>query len=163
MTTPVSKQTKATDLVMGEQLVLWAFRTRLAAGDADTGRLAQGFRLAFGLARVEEALADFEAIFTGINQHLTRDMCFACKCLRQLTADEVTVLNLFAACQHGSVVHARHILTWLVAADMRSVLIDRIVDFTMLMEDVGLMLPRRAGSVPRLPSPAVPLEEVTVH
>jgi hypothetical protein len=159
----MTSQTRTTDLAMGEQLVLWAFRTRLAAANGDNGQLVHGFRLAFGLARVEEALARFEVIFLGINQHLTRDMNFACKCIRQVTADEVALLSLFSACQHNSLGDARHIMTWLDSPECRSELIDRVADFSILMEDSGLTLPRRSGFFPPMPSPPASHEVSTVH
>src|SRR3954447_12744518 len=52
----------------GEQLVLWALRRRLRDGEPASPVLVRGFRLAFGLAGLEPALAAFEDLFRALDE-----------------------------------------------------------------------------------------------
>ena len=47
----------------------WALRQRLADGDTPSPAFLCGFRLAFGLARLEPALAAFECLFGELAAH----------------------------------------------------------------------------------------------
>lgn len=88
-------------LRLGEQLLLWAFRQRLADGGAASAALAQGFRLAFGPA-AEAALAAFEAVFASLQAGARRPLgvCpLRCGCL---SLDEERLLQLVTAAQLGS-------------------------------------------------------------
>src|SRR3954468_4604448 len=54
----------------GEQLVLWALRQRLRDGEPASPVLVRGFRLAFGLAGLEPALAAFEDLFRALDERV---------------------------------------------------------------------------------------------
>src|SRR3954453_16028627 len=56
----------------GEQLVLWALRQRLRDGEPASPVLVRGFRLAFGLAGLEPALAAFEDLFRTLDEDPVR-------------------------------------------------------------------------------------------
>lgn len=84
-------------LSTAQQFLLWAPRRRLTAGGATTPVLVHGFRLAFGLARLEDALAAFEDFTRYLDENATRDVCLLplrCPCV---SADEETILALVAA------------------------------------------------------------------
>lgn len=51
------------DLDRAEQLLLWVLRRRCADGGGDSPALVAGLRLAFGLSRLEPALAAFERLY----------------------------------------------------------------------------------------------------
>lgn len=53
----------------GEQFVLWALRQRLADGETPSAAFLYGFRLAFGLAGLEPAIATFESLFGSLCAH----------------------------------------------------------------------------------------------
>ena len=55
----------------GEQLVLWALRQRLRDGEPASPVLVRGFRLAFGLAGLEPALAAFEDLLRALDERAT--------------------------------------------------------------------------------------------
>jgi hypothetical protein len=90
-------------LSVGELLVVWAFRMRLARGPS--GPVA-GFRLAFGLCGVEAALASFEGLFGTLQRHCRCDIGLhapGCRCVSQ---DEMTLAGVIAALQAGAPLHA---------------------------------------------------------
>lgn len=83
-------------LSTGEQFLLWALRRRLSDGGAATALLVHGFRLAFGLARLEEALAAFDAFGRYLEETAARQLRLfplRCPCL---STDEETILALVA-------------------------------------------------------------------
>ena len=59
----------------GEQLVLWALRQRLRDGEPASPVLVRGFRLAFGLAGLEPALAAFEDLFRALDERTAGPGC----------------------------------------------------------------------------------------
>ena len=90
----------------GEQFILWALRQRLRDGGVRDGEAVSpvflhGFRLAFGLALLEPALAAFEELFRALYGHCRRDIgLFPLRCAC-VGVDERAVISLIAAAQAG--------------------------------------------------------------
>ena len=87
----------------GEQFVLWALRQRSRDGDeVPSPILIRGFRLAFGLASLEAALAAFEGLFRVLSRGSRgRDvgiLPLRCACV---SAGERLLLGLVAVAQAG--------------------------------------------------------------
>jgi hypothetical protein len=87
----------------GEQFVLWALRQRSRDGDeVPSPTLIRGFRLAFGLASLEAALAAFEGLFRVLSRGSRgRDvgiLPLRCACV---SAGERLLLGLVAAAHAG--------------------------------------------------------------
>jgi hypothetical protein len=84
------------ELSVGELLVIWAFRMRLARGPSG---LVAGFRLAFGLAGIERALASFEGLFGMLQRHCRCDIGLHAPGCRCVSPDEMTLTGVIAALQ----------------------------------------------------------------
>jgi hypothetical protein len=102
-----------THLSLGELLVIWAFRTRLARGPSG---LVAGFRLAFGLAGVEAALASFEGLFGVLERHCRCDIGLHAPGCRCVSRDEMALAGVIAALQGGAPLHAHLLAARLVDA-----------------------------------------------
>jgi hypothetical protein len=85
----------------GEQFVLWALRQRLADGGTPSPAYLCGFRLAFGLARLEAALAAFEGLFGLLAVH-GRDAGLFPVRSACISTDEDAAMALVASAQGGS-------------------------------------------------------------
>jgi hypothetical protein len=85
----------------GEQFVLWALRQRLADGDMPSPAFLCGFRLAFGLARLEAALAAFEGLFGLLAVHGRNAGLFPVRSAC-ISMDEDAAMALVASAQGGS-------------------------------------------------------------
>ncbi|MCL6607792.1 MAG: hypothetical protein K6T74_06825 [Geminicoccaceae bacterium] len=84
-------------LAPAEQFLLWALRRRTTDGGATSPVLVHGFRLAFGLALVEPALAAFERFCALVEAEGLRDqglLPLACPCV---SADEQRLLAILLA------------------------------------------------------------------
>src|SRR3954451_9107292 len=84
----------------GEQLVLWALRQRVRDGEPASPVLVRGFRLAFGLAGLEPALAAFEDLFRTLGAAGPDPWLLPLRCAC-VSAGERTVLALVASAQAG--------------------------------------------------------------
>ena len=84
-------------LTSSEQFVLWALRQWTADGEATSPVLVHGFRLAFGLARLERALAAFE----GLAQRLRLAGLVGPLRCASVSGSEEEVLMLLAVAQSG--------------------------------------------------------------
>ena len=86
----------------GEQLVLWALRQRLRDGEPASPVLVRGFRLAFGLAELEPALAAFEDLCRALDERAAGPdpWLLPLRCA-YVSAGERTVLALVASAQAG--------------------------------------------------------------
>lgn len=86
-------------LARAEQFLLWALRRRAADGATTSPVLVYGFRLAFGLALVEPALAAFARFCALVEDTGLRDqdlLPLTCPCV---SADEQRLLTILAAPQ----------------------------------------------------------------
>jgi hypothetical protein len=128
------------DLTVGELFVIWAFRTRLAHGP--NGPVA-GFRLAFGLAGVERALASFEGLF-GVLQHHCRSGIWlhgpGCPCV---SLDELTLAGVIAALQADAALHAQVIAARLVHAGALDGFLGHVRALATSLKQERLYLPVR--------------------
>lgn len=82
----------------GEQLVLWALRQRLVDGETPSAAFLCGFRLAFGLAGLERALAAFERFFASLNAEGAKPGLFPLRCAC-ISTEELAALALVARAQ----------------------------------------------------------------
>jgi hypothetical protein len=130
-----------TQLTIGEQLVIWALRMRLARGPS--GPVA-GFRLAFGLSGVEAALASFEGLFGVLQRHCRCDLWLhgpGCPCV---SLDELTLVGMIAALQAESHLHAHVIAARLVDVGALDRFLAHARDLAARMKQERLHLPVRA-------------------
>ncbi|MDW8124741.1 MAG: hypothetical protein RMJ04_08190 [Geminicoccaceae bacterium] len=84
-----------------EQFLLWALRRRVADGGRTSAVLVHGFRLAFGLAYLEPALAAFEAFCDCLERRGVRDfglLPLRCPCV---STDEERLLELVFSVRRG--------------------------------------------------------------
>jgi hypothetical protein len=128
-------------LAIAEQLVIWAFRNRLAEGSERA--LVKGFHVAFGLSMVEPALASFHGVYQAIRDHCRRDLGFHGPRCRCVSSDEIIIVSLIAASQAGLTGHADAIGRYLVHQDARDALLDDAGCLAMLMSQKKLELPLR--------------------
>jgi hypothetical protein len=89
-------------LGLGEQLLVWALRQRRRDGDVSE-TLARGFRLAFGLAGVEDAVACFDELYRALTTRPYQPLGICCLRCALLSADEWAVIELTAAAAAGKV------------------------------------------------------------
>ena len=128
-------------LSIGEQLVIWAFRNRLAEGSDKA--LARGFHVAFGLSAVEAALAAFHGFYNVLFHHCRRDLGFHATRCRCVSSDEILIVSIIAANHAGMAAHAREIGRSLVFGKCVEDLLDFASTLSFLMERQNLRLPLR--------------------
>ena len=128
-------------LSLGEQLVIWAFRSRLS--DESDLALAKGFHMAFGLASVEAALAAFKGLFDIVFHHCRRDLGFHAARCRCVSSDEFILVSLIAASHAGMAAHAKEIGRYLVHENVVQDLLDHASTLALLMQRQNLRLPLR--------------------
>jgi hypothetical protein len=138
----------------GGQLLLWALRQRLADQGETTPKLAQGFRLACGLAGVEQALGSFERLFDCLRMHARCEVALCplrCACVSR---DEATCLALLAAAQAGDLARCERLAAALVGPERAGAL---CAEAEALAEALT-----RAGHVLSLP-PTASVREPVLH
>jgi hypothetical protein len=128
-------------LSVGELLVIWALRMRLARGPS--GPVA-GFRLAFGLAGIEAALASFEGLFGVLRRHCRCDIGLHAPGCRCVSADEMTLAGVIAALQAGAPLHAQLMAARLVDAAVLEGFLDHAKNLAVSLKAERLHLPVRA-------------------
>jgi hypothetical protein len=139
----------------GEQFVLWALRQRLRDGEAPSAAFLHGFRLAFGLAHLEPALAVFEGLFRTLHGRCRRDLGLSplrCACV---SVDEQAMLSLVAATQAGEGSWLEPLAAELVEPSATSALREAVLAFARALRRADLTLPP-------LPDPA-PLPGTSLH
>jgi hypothetical protein len=132
-----------TQLTLGEQLVIWAFRMRLARGQ---NGLIRGFRLAFGLSGVEAALASFEGLFAALQRHCRADIWLhgpGCPCV---SPDELTLAGVLAALQAQAPELARASAARLVDAGALDGFLGHARALALSMQRERLQLPMRPAA-----------------
>ena len=130
-----------TQLSIGELLVIWALRVRLAGGPSG---LVAGFRLAFGLSGVEMALASFEGLFGVLQRHCRCRVIVHAPGCRCVSADEMTLAGVIAALQAHASLHACALAARLVDALVLEGFLDHARDLAASMKGRRLDLPVRA-------------------
>jgi hypothetical protein len=127
-----------------EQFLLWALRRRTTDGGATSALLVHGFRLAFGLALLEPALAAFARLCRGLERGGGRDLGLlplTCPCV---SLDEQLVLALVLA---PAPAVARALAGALVAADAADELADQATELARLIGRAALTEVETAGTV----------------
>jgi hypothetical protein len=127
-------------LSVGELLVIWALRMRLARGPS--GPVA-GFRLAFGLAGIEAALASFEGLFGVLQRHCRCDIGLHAPGCRCVSPDEMTLAGVIAALQAGSPLHAHLMAARLVDAAVLEGFLEHACSLARSLRQERLHLPVR--------------------
>ncbi|MEM7021366.1 MAG: hypothetical protein AAF637_02110 [Pseudomonadota bacterium] len=129
-----------TQLSVGELLLIWALRTRVARGPNGP---VTGFRLAFGLAGIERALANFEALFSLLQQRTDGGFAVHDPACRWISPDEIQVMSLLAAFQAGRSGYAHMLASRMVEGAVFGNLIDCAEKFASQMRRHKLDLPLR--------------------
>ncbi len=128
-------------LSIGEQLVIWAFRNRLAKGSETA--IVQGFHVAFGLSAVEAALSAFHGFYNTVSCHCKRDLGFHAARCRCVSSDEILIVSIIAANHAGMTAHAREIGSSLVFGKCVDDLLNYASTLSLLMQRHNLRLPLR--------------------
>lgn len=134
------------ELAAGEQFVIWALRQRLHDARPASPVLVHGFRLAFGLSRIEAALAAFEGLFTGLAGHAIRDLGLCplrCACL---STHEQELLTLVATAQLGRTFRLEARVARLVAGEAEDGLCSWATRLADALMQAGLALPIPAAA-----------------
>jgi hypothetical protein len=127
-------------LSVGELLVIWALRMRLARGASGP---VCGFRLAFGLSGLEAALASFEAVFGLLRRHCRHEIGMHAPGCHCVSLDELTVASVIAALQAGSFLRAHAIAARLIDASVLDGFLDHAADLAISLQKHRLDLPLR--------------------
>jgi hypothetical protein len=127
-------------LSVGELLVIWAFRIRVARGPS--GPVA-GFRLAFGLCGVEAALASFEGLFGVLARHCRCNLGLHAPGCRCVSGDEMTLAGVIAALQAEAPLRALLIAARLVDAAVLEGFLEHARRFAVSLRAERLHLPVR--------------------
>jgi hypothetical protein len=106
-----------THLTAGEQFILWAFRHRRADDSPGSRCILHGFRLAFGLAKVEAGLAVFESLWALLGTRAILPLRLAPLRASAVLRDERRLLDLHAAAQAGDTARTARIARGLVEAE----------------------------------------------
>lgn len=128
-------------LLVGEQLIIWAFRKSLA-GEVEES-LPRGFKAAFGLCGVEAALSAFQGMYETIFRHCRQDLSFHRPRCRCVGGDEMIIVGLIAANQAGMQAQATSIARYLVQEAAVDDLLSHAESFSFMMESFNLHVPRR--------------------
>lgn len=143
------------ELAVGELLIVRAFRQRVADQRPASLRLAFAFRRVFGLAKVEQALTQFEEVFATLNGFACRDIGFRHPGCNFLGPDERLLLDLCAREQAGHDRCARECVDTLVGSAYAVALHRAVGPF-------GATLLRAARGLPVRNKSALPVQEVAV-
>ena len=127
-------------LSVGELLVVWAFRTRLARGPS--GPVA-GFRLAFGLCGIEAALASFEGLFGTLERHCRCEIGLHAPSCRCVSLDEMALAGVIAALQAKAPLRALLIAARLVDAAVLEGFLEHARRLAVSLQAERLHLPER--------------------
>lgn len=104
-------------LTAGEQFILWAFRHRQADDSPGSRCILHGFRLAFGLAKVEAGLAVFERLWAVLATQAVLPVRLAPLRASAVLRDERRLLDLHAAAQVGDTARTARIARGLVESE----------------------------------------------
>lgn len=121
------------ELDTGGQFVVWALRQRHLDGHPHSEMLVRGFLLAVGLARIERALASFEALFQALDAFPHRSAVPAPLCRPQLSEDEVILTSMFAYFQAGQSMRSQVRAPSSLPAECWLVLSNALTDLAGLM------------------------------
>ena len=127
-------------LSVGELLLIWALRMRLARGPS--GPVA-GFRLAFGLCGVEAALASFEGLFGVLQRHCRCEVGLHAPGCRCVSLDEMTLAGVIAAFQAEAPLHALLMAARLVDAVVLESFLEHAKGLAVRLKAERLYLPVR--------------------
>ena len=127
-------------LSVGELLVIWALRIRVARGPS--GPVA-GFRLAFGLCGVEAALASFEGLFGVLQRHCRCEIGLHAPGCRCVSLDEMTLAGVIAALQAEAPLQAHLIAARLVDAAVLEGFLEHAQRLAVSLKEERLYLPVR--------------------
>ncbi|HZF35801.1 MAG TPA: hypothetical protein VE914_18545 [Candidatus Angelobacter sp.] len=129
----------ALELTLAEQIVVWSLR-RYKAAEARLEALAATYRLVFGLAGVERALASFGRLIAVIERHSRRRGAPAGLDRLHLSPTESCVLRLVMAAQRGDDGTADAVAAWLVTRAGHAALVESARDFSACLAVAGQQL-----------------------
>lgn len=101
------------DLPATERLVIVALRTRLASNHS-AGQLRTVWRIACGLVGVESAVHGFESMVAVLIGGARRTLAIRPVTESSVSHDELVLVAMLAALQHGVPAHAETLALWLV-------------------------------------------------
>lgn len=133
-------------LTYPEYLLIWAGR-RLLAGEPVAPVLAGELGDAATTDSGEALLAGFAGLVAMLERRARRPLRFARDGARILAADEIQLLGLIAAAQHGRAALLEARLTWLARPGRRPALADAVTRFAVGLAEAGIAFPDRTGDV----------------
>lgn len=152
-------------LAPSERLIVWAFRRWVSGLRRNDGTqwtiVSKEFSRQFDGRDATMALAGFARLIDGLLRRARRVMHLHQVCCPCLSADEVCLVALVAACQGPAPSTARARAEWLVRGDGVGDLLEAGTQLAFLMRRHGMSLPQRSPAA--VPAYEAPLEPVTVH
>lgn len=109
------------DLPATERLIIVALRTRIESSHC-AGQLRTLWRIACGLVGMEAAVRGFEGMVAVLARGARRSLAIRAVAEPHVSHDELAVVSLLAASQHGAPAHADILAEWLVRGAERRVL-----------------------------------------
>ncbi len=135
------------ELDASEQLIVWALRRwvgGLRQNDGTQWTLVwREFGRQFSQQDGTRALAGFARLIDGIQRHARRVMRLHQACCPCLSADEVCLVGLIAACQCPAPATAKARAEWMVHADGVGPMLEAGTQFASIMQRHGMTLPWR--------------------
>lgn len=139
--------TSMPELLTAEQFVIWALRTQLRAElSGATGKnddLYAAFEQLFGPPRSKRAAKAFVTFYGRLRTSARRSLYFHQPRCPGLAADEICLLTILTACQHGDDSLASALAELVAHADRLKAFIGAAASFASSMDDAGLLLPMR--------------------
>ena len=118
----------------------------------------------FGDTDGKAALSGFARLIQSLQSYARRSITYHQPCCPGLSADEVCITNLIAACQGRRLSHAHALAEWMVQPDGIGDLLDAASQLAHFMHFHGLLFPARMASPePDSVSCHTRANSVTVH
>lgn len=156
-----------TELDVAERFVVRSFRrwvVGLRHNDGGHWKQVWGdFASQFGDTDGKAALSGFARLIQSLQSYARRGISYHQPCCPCLSADEISITNLVAACQGHHLSHAHALAEWLVQPDGIGDLLDAASQLAHFMESHGLLFPVRANLPEQPLSGDAGLRCVTVH
>lgn len=145
------------ELDPAERFIVWSFRRWVlgwSQGNADHWSLVWAeFNRQFGDQEGKTATAAFAGLIDVLRWRARRPIHHHQPCCPCLAADEICILVLVAAAQHGQRDLARAVAGWLVTPEAVGALADAGANLAHCMSQHGLALPERASRGTSAPAP----------
>lgn len=160
--------TTTKELEVAERLIVRSFRRWVVGLRHNDGKhwsqVWTDFAGRFGDADGKAALSGFARLIRSLQSHARRSITYHQPCCPCLSADEIRITNLIAACQERRLSHAHALAEWMVRPDGIGDLLDAASQLAHFMQCHGLLFPVRTTTpMPDAASNYAMPRSVTVH